>query len=421
MSTITLRRKLSLILAALLPILPGCSLIPFHLHSSTNSGTATAVAATLGDINTSVKALKNSQDQLVAAVAAKDDHQAATNQFVADRVDEARYANANNPQPNGATSLVEANLAPAATAIGAVPSPAVKDQEIGDLKLALSQSAADKATLATTNQALAAQAAALQGQTVALNQVVKDREAALTTSTQAIDTATNQLAQASAQAKINAAETAAANAEAAKEAAAKVRLATARWFMLAGGVLFALGIVGLFFHIPDTWIASVAGTALIALGWAITYIEDLLQQPWFRYVLDGTILSSLGTLLWFGYRALQHRTATTTTSAAFSALVGAVQQAADKNPTLEAQLQPVLQEWLVTDKGAPDATVIAAINKMAASLNVVNPGQPTVASGTATAAAIAAPVVVQAPAPATIPAPAPVTGTVPTVSANKSS
>ena len=360
----------------------GCALFN---HPTTNSGTATAVNSVVSDINTSIKSLKTQQDQLVTSVNALSTHFSDTNQFVSDRLAESLYANANNPQPNGTTLLIASNLTEAATAIGVAPSAAVKDREIEDLKLALSASAEDAKTLATRNQDLLTQASALQGQTVLLTGQVAAKEQALATATATVDSKTNALAQANDQVQIKAKEAETARLEAAKEAAQKARLATARWFMLAGGVLIALGVVGLFFHIPDSWIASMAGLSLLLTGWAISYVEDLLQQTWFRYLLDGLVVFGIGAGVWFVIRAFQHKTAATTTQSAFEGLVGAVQSAASKDPVLEAQLQPILQEWLVTDNGVPDTTVIAAINAMAAKLNLTNPGQPSAASGTTSA------------------------------------
>ena len=366
----------------------GCALLN---HPTANSGTATAVNSVVADINTSVKELKTQQDALVTSVNALSTHFSDTNQFVSDRLAESLYANTNNPQPNGTTLLIASNLTEAATAIGVPPSTAVKDREIEDLKLALSTSAADAKTLATRNQDLLNQATALQGQTTLLTSQVTAKETALIAATATVDSKTNALSQANDQVKIKAAEAETARAEAAKEAAQKARLATARWFMLAGGALIALGIVGLFFHIPDAWIASVAGAALLGTGWLISYVEDLLQQPWFRYGMDGLVVFGIGAGVWFAFRAFQHKTAINTTQSAFEGLVGAVQSAASKDTALEAQLQPVLQEWLVTDKGIPDTAVVTAINAMAAKLNLTNPGQPSAASGTTSAKTSAIP------------------------------
>ena len=226
--------------------------------------------------------------------------------------------------------------------------------------------------------------------------------AALSTAAQILDVKTNALSQANDQVQIQAKETAVAQAQAQKEAAEKLRLETARWFLFAGGILFALGIVGLVIHIPDSWLASVAGASLIVVGWGITYVEDLLQQAWFRYLLDGVVVFGILSGAWFVFRAFGHKKAATTTEAGFEALVGAVQSAAAKNPAIETQLQPILQEWLVTDKGVPDQNVINQINQMAVKLNLINPGQSSVAATASTIVASPVATVPATPAAATV-------------------
>lgn len=359
----------------------GCSLLP---HSTpVNSGGALSIGAAYSQINTSVVALQASQASFKASLDALVAHWGTSSQFVADRLTEIAFLNDNNPGgQNAVTMLMDSQITAALTALGLPPSADVKDREIEDLKLALSTAASDKATLVTRNQDLTTQATLLAGQTKLLTQQVSDKEVTLLAATTTVATSTDALHTAATQATIDAAQTKAAQDAAAKAAAAKERLATARWFMVGGGILMALGVVGLFLGIREAWLASVAGGALFGLGWGITEIEDLLQQPWFKYTAGGLILFGLAAAIWFVVRALQHRTASQATSSGFQALVGAVEEAASKNPALSAQLQPILQEWLVTDKGVPDQAVITQINQMAASLNVVNPGQAAVASGT---------------------------------------
>lgn len=395
--------------------LAGCSLFP--TKPTTNSGTAASVVTILGGIQTSVTDLKTSQNALISSWDTLKTHDTEVDQFVADRLAEAMYVNLNNPQQNSVTSLVQNTLQPAATAIGIQPSATVKDAAIKDLQLALSGAQNDALTLKTKNDALLVQAGQLAQATSTLTQQVQAKEVALSTATQAVDAKTGQLAQASAQVTINANEANTARLQAAQEAAAKVRLATARWFMLAGGILFALGLVGLFIHIPDAWIASATGVCLLATGWGVSYVEDLLQQSWFRYLLDGLVVAGIGSLVWFVIRALEHRKGTITTSTGFQNLVGALQEAANKNPALASELQPFLQQWNVTATGAPDNAVIAAINQTATKLNVTNPGQTSTATGV-TVPVVSARASTPVVAPVTTPVPTitPTTTAVPTVS-----
>ena len=380
--------------------LTGCNILP--IHPSVNSGTAQAVTALTAVVNTSNKAVQDQLTQLTNSLTALSTARLNTDQFISDRLAESLYFNLNNPQPNAVTLQITNNLTAAASALGVPPSAAVKDQEIADLKLALSSSASDAKVLAARNQDLANQAAALKGQTDLLTKQVTDKETALSTAAQILDVKTNALSQANDQVQIQAKETAVAQAQAQKEAAEKLRLETARWFLFAGGILFALGIVGLVIHIPDSWLASVAGASLIVVGWGITYVEDLLQQAWFRYLLDGVVVFGILSGAWFVFRALGHKKAVTTTEAGFEALVGAVQSAAAKNPAIETQLQPILQEWLVTDKGVPDQNVINQINQMAVKLNLINPGQSSVAATASTIVASPVATVPATPAAATV-------------------
>ncbi len=371
---------LRIIASALLALsLTSCSLFP--TKPAANSGTAASVVTILGGVQASVTNLETKQDALIASWNASKAHNDQVGQFVADRLAVAMYENLNNPQQNSVTSLVQSTLQPAATAIGIQPSATVKDEAIKDLQLALSNSQNDALTLRVKNDALADQAIQLAKATSTLAQQVQTNQADLKTANQAVDAKVGQLAQASAQVTISAKEADTARLQTAREAAAKARLATARWFMLAGGALFALGLVGLFIHIPDAWIASATGLGLLGMGWLVSYIEDLLQQAWFRYLLDGLVVAGIGAFVWFIVRALEHRKGTITTSTGFQNLVGALQEAANKNPALTAELQPFLQQWNVTPTGAPDNAVIAAISKTAVSLNLTNPGQTSAATG----------------------------------------
>lgn len=350
--------------------------------TAVNSGTADAVTSILGQINTKLdsqdQALKNLHD----AQDQKDSAQAKTTQFITDRMDESRYANANNPQQNGATTLVETNLGAAATAIGVQPSPEAKAQEVLDLRDALSQVAADKQALAARNVDLQSQAQALKGQVDLMTLQVKDKEVALAQATVATHDSVKDLADEKARVVIDAKETSDANAAAAKSAAQKSRLEVARWFMLAGGAIVALGIVLLLFHVPDAWIGPAAGAGLLGIGWAVSYVEDMLQQEWFRITLDAVVVGSLLAAIWLVFRAVQHHLSTTAQTTGFSNLVGAIQELSSKDPTAATALQPILQEWHVTGTGATDTAVVSAINQAAVKLNVINPNQVAAAAGT---------------------------------------
>lgn len=406
--TTLLRRFAAPLLAALL--LSGCALIGHH-SKAVNSGTATAVTAAYRDINLSVQALQADEASFKASLDALTAHWSTSQQFIADRLAEIAYLNLNNPLgQNGVTAQMGSQLSAAAIAVGLPPSADVKDREIEDLRLALSAADGDKATLTARNEGLTTQATLLAGQTQLLTTQLTDKEVTLLAATKDVGSKTDGLATAALQVKAAADQTAQANLDKAREAAAKERLATARWFMLAGGILMALGIVGLFIHIPDAWVASASGASLLAVGWAITYVEDLLQQGWFRYTLDGLILSGIAAGVWFVIRAIRHHEATVTTSTVASNLVGAIQDASKANPALGAALQPFLADWHVTGTGATDQAAVAAINAIAVKLNGINPGQ--VAAATGEAKPVAAPVQV---APPTVIAPIGIPGTTVTV------
>lgn len=350
-------------------------------YRSANSGTVSAVTAAIAPINTSNKVLQDSISKLTVSVDSLLKVHGAVEQFSADRIEVARYGNSHNPTPSPVTPLIEANLSAAATAIGLPPSPTAEEEKLTSLQLALSKSESDSAILTAHNQDLTNQANLLRGQTQLLTQQINEKEGALVAAAKEVDTKTSQLVQAGDQVKIEANQAQEARKQRDQEAAAKTRLETARWFMLAGGILIALGIVGLFIHIPDSWLASMAGASVLSVGWLLSYVEGLLKQQWFRYLMDGVVIIGIGAGIWFAIRAFSHKKAIISTNDGFQALVGAVEEAATKNPTMAAQLQPLLQQWLVTDRGVADQNVIDAINKMAAQLNLINPGQIAIASG----------------------------------------
>lgn len=373
----------------------GCSLFPSK--TGVNSGTVTAETAILKDIQASVTDLQAKDAARAVAQITLNTQRDQVGQFVVDRAAEALFVAQNGLDQTPITALITAQLNPAITALGYKPSPEVKDREIADLQLAQSKSASDIATLKVRNDALATQAGQLAAATITLTTQVAAKEADLKVAGTTMAAKVSDLAIATNQASISAAQAKVDHDQAQKDAAAKERLATARWFMLTGGALFALGIIGLFIHIPDAWAASAAGVALLGMGWAVSYVEDLLQQKWFVYTLDSLVVLGLGTGVWFVFRAIQHHAKITNTSTALDNLVGAIQQASTTNPGLAAELAPALQQWHVNAAGGADQGVIATINAAAVKVNAVNTGQPAVATGIVQAPP-ATPVVV-APAP----------------------
>lgn len=368
--------RTSLLLLAIASI-TGCA-----TDNKPNQGTAAAVQGILTDITKSVNDIKTAQTGLNTAQDNLKKQQDANGQFISDRIDESRYANKNNPQPNGATGLVESNLATTLPLLPA-PSAVVKDKEIQDLKLALSTSATDKAQLQTQIESYKSQVSQLVGQTTLLTQQVATARTSELTATETATANVTLLSNETAKVKIEAASADVARKQQQEALAQKARVETARWFMLAGGVLIAIAIGLTFIHVPDALAVGLSvGGALLGIGWLITYIEDLLQQAWFRYVLDGAILSGLAALAWIGYRAYQHRQTVAATNTGFNNLVGAIQEASNKNPALAAEMQPILNEWhLDSTTGQTDPKVVTLINQTAAKLNLINPGQVSAASG----------------------------------------
>ena len=374
----------------------GCFLLAAcQTDNSPNAGTVSEVVSALGQVKSSVDGLKTAvaQDTTAHANQAKGD--ADTRQFLSDQIEKASFANSSAPV-SSYTMLVHGYLAPAAVVLPP-PSADAKTQEIIDLKLALSKAAADQATLKASLDAAAAKAENLKGQNIALAQQVAASDANVTTAVQRADATATQLSGASEQVKIAASQADQARKDRLAAEAAQERVKTARWFMLAGGILLAIGVGLTFIHVPDALaVGGSVGGALLAIGWLISYIETLLQQAWFRYVINGSIGVGALAIIWICYRAWQHRQTTAATSTGFSNLVGAIQEASNKNPALASDLAPFLQQWHITNSGAADSAVLNLINKTATSLNLINPGQTSAATGVVAAAAPQA-VAAQAP------------------------
>lgn len=356
----------------------GCLL---HPQPGVNSGVATSEMIILKGIQTSVTDLQAKEAARETAQTTLNTNAATIGQFVVDRATEAAFVAQNGLEQTPITALIVAQLNPAIIALGYKPSAEVKDREIADLQLAQSKSASDIATLKARNDALNTQAGQLAAATVTLTTQVATKEADLKVASTNMASKVSDLAIQTNAAKISADQAKSEHDQAQKDLAAKTRLETARWYMVIGGGLFALGVVGLFFHIPYASVSVCVGLILSGAGWLMTYVEDLLQKPWFQYTLDGLIGVGFLSFCLFVYHAVKHHATTTNTATALDNVVGAIQQASSTNPGLAQQLAPALQQWHINAAGGADAGVVSVINAAAVRVNAVNPGQSAVATG----------------------------------------
>ena len=403
---------------ALLPLallLAGCPPAPVQ----PNSGTAAAVGDILKDVKASVDEMRKTNEAVATALNSLVQAHSKTEQFVADAVARSRYYNDQNPAQNSFTQLIGKELGTAAAA-GPVASAESQQQAVDNLKLSLSQSEADKAALAAKLQQQLLEAENLRGQVKAKTQDADTAQAAAKVSDAAVTAKVNELASAKTQIDINAAEADQARKDKDKEAAAHTRLKIAAGCMAAGVGIIVLAVVATFLHVPGVLAVGLfTGFIVFGIGWAITYVENLLEQVWFQWAMGIMIFGSVVAIVWVGVAALRTRKKAALTEKGFTAVVGALQDARNDDArfgtTKFAAVAPHLTEWMVDDRGQPDAQLQAHIDQKVVAMNLKNPNGAApvpVVAVSAVPAPISAPggVVTGSPTPGGQVAPPPPTG-----------
>ena len=258
------------------------------------------------------------------------------------------------------------------------PTPESQARVIEELRLALGNSQQDQTRLAAmleeerkkADEAAAARDAALKEVGVATGQVQ--------TATTALQTTATKLTSAEERARLDAAAAKDAQEAKAKAQAANTRLHIAYGFMGLGGLLIVAAIVATFLHVPGVLAGGLAGGgALLALGWLITVLEDLLHKLWFQIALGVVLLAALGIVGLLIYRAWKTRQKATMDAAIGQGTIGAIQEAKNDDAKLGsdvyASLRPYLKEWFVDDDGKPDTVIEKEIDQRLQALNLKNP------------------------------------------------
>jgi len=321
------------------------------------------------------------QQTNTAFIKTLDDRYLATSktaQFVADAVARSRYYNQQNLPSNSFTLLIDKELGAALTA-GPPASAESQQQAIENLRLSLSKSEADKAALDAKLAQSQLQAENLRGQVQATNDNAEKARQEANKATVQVTQKIELLTGAEAQIKIKAAEADEARKTAQQEAAAHTRLKVAAICMSIGVAIIVLAVVATFLHVPGVLAGGgFTGAIVFALGWAITYVEDLLQHVWFQYVIGFSILGSIVAVVWMGIRALKARQKAALDAKGLTATIGALQEAknddARSGTTKFAAVKPHLAEWMVDDKGKPDLQLQAHIDQQLVQMNLKNPG-----------------------------------------------
>lgn len=355
-----------------LVLLTGCPPTP------PNSGTAEAVGQILKEVQASVQQMKDTSKAFYDAIDRQNQASTKSLQFIADRIEAARYYNVHNPQQNDYTLLIVPELAAAAGAGLPPPSGDVQQKAIDKLQLQNSQLEADKARVTAENAQLQLEAANLKGQVVATSQ---EADKARQTALQATATGTvtvGKLADADAKIRIQAAETERQNKMARDEAAAAARVKVATLFMIIGGVVLVAAVVATVMHVPGVlWPGLAGGGAAFLFGWLITYVEQLMQQSWFQPVAISLIVLCAGALAWTGVHTYRARQKATLAEKGFTAVIGGLQDAKNDDSRLGtakfAAVKPHIQEWMVDDKGQPDLKLQAEVDKRLVAMNLKNP------------------------------------------------
>ncbi|MDE3085115.1 MAG: hypothetical protein KGJ37_07880, partial [Verrucomicrobiota bacterium] len=145
-----------------------------------------------------------------------------------------------------------------------------------------------------------------------------------------------------------------------------------------GGLLVAASVIAAFLHASTVLIPGIAGgAAMFALGWLITYVEDLLQKTWFQFGLAAAVLLALGIGGWIVHRSYVARKKAAMDDKISNNTIGAVQDARNDDAKTGSKvfeaLEPYLKEWHVDEKGRPDFDLKDEIENRLVAMNLKNP------------------------------------------------
>jgi hypothetical protein len=343
-----------------------------------NSGTAKEVTAILGEVRGQVDQMQKAQQEMMEAQHKLLTQVETTYQFISDRINNADFYNLKNNVQNEFTELVSKELVTVKTLLPP-PSPESMLERERILQAALRKSEEDKKTLEAYNQRLALEAAHLKGQTDLLQSQVNEKEQTLTAKTLELNAKVTKLADAEADIRIKAAEANTARENAAKEAASKARLKVAMGFMYAGGIMIVASLIlFLLAKLKEVlWPGIVGGITLILMGWSITYVEDLLQQLWFRITVGASMVGVIAIVIYMCVKAWKARKKAELDARISIGAIGALQEAKNDDAKLGTQkftaLAPHLEEWFVKDDGKPDEEVQREIDARLVAMNLKNP------------------------------------------------
>ncbi|MBK8476093.1 MAG: hypothetical protein IPL39_07195 [Opitutaceae bacterium] len=363
---------LVLLLWSLCPLLPGCSGGP----RAVGPNTVAEIHTITTELGGKVDAVAANQNALIARQKELEARTTAQMQLAADQVDGASYVNARNLD-NPHTRLTGEKLKTAADLLGP-PTPDNARRVEEELAFALSASQQDQDKLRRLLEAERKEAKVIADARDAARLNSGKAAEQLSAVTATLQDTSKKLAAAEAQARLEAARAKDAQEARDAERAARTRQNIAYGFMGFGGLLIVAAIVATFLRVPGVLIGGLAGGgALLALGWMITVLEDLLQNTWFKVALGVVVLGALGVVVYLGLQALKTRRKASMDAAIGQGAIGAIQEAKNDDAKLGgavyASLKPYLKEWFVDDDGKPDIAIEKEIDRRLQALNLKNP------------------------------------------------
>ncbi len=353
-------------------LLPGCSGGP----RAVGSNTVAEIRTITTELGGKVDAVAANQHTLIARQAELETRTTEQMQFAADQVDGAILVNARNldsPQ----TRLAGEKLKTAADVLGP-PTPDNARRVEEELTFALSASQQDQEKLRLLLAAERKDAKVIADARDAAWQSAGKAAEQLKVATATLQDTSKRLAAAEAQARLEAARAKDAQEARNAERAARTRQNIAYGFMGFGGLLIVAAIVATYLRVPGVLLGGLAGGgALLALGWMITVLEDLLQKSWFQIALGAVVLGALALAAYLGFQALKTRRKAAMDAAIGQGAIGAIQEAKNDDAKLGgevyASLKPYLKEWFVDDEGKPDIAIEKEIDRRLQALNLKNP------------------------------------------------
>ncbi|MFP4281649.1 MAG: hypothetical protein ACOC3I_09580 [Verrucomicrobiota bacterium] len=333
----------------------------------------------LTEINAAVAEMKEVKDELARVEEAFTQSQFEQIQFIADRVYSARYANAQDG-PTVYRDSVERHLRPAEATLPPATQ-AARDEIVEELRQALRDSQEDREALRLRAERLEGQATDLRAREEQLTRELEIKRGDLAVKEAHLEDTTseleNQTRVARAQAKL--AEEQEARAE--RERQARMRTWLAAGLMSLGALLGVAGVVARALHVPGVLsIALAGGGFLFAVGWTISYVEDLRAKyaPWFDLGIGVLLIGIVG---YIAYRVYQ-----TSTKAKYDGEISTNAVAAIEELKLDdarygidrfKHLRPYLKQWNTDKFGNPDFKISREIEKRVIGLDLINPpGNP---------------------------------------------